>query len=113
MNAGDLRHRIDIDDKVTTQDGEGGEIVSWVAWADDVPAAIGALSAREMLAAGALASIVSSKIVIRWRPGVVPTMRVRHPATGTVYNIAGALPDPDSGREFITLLVNSGANDGQ
>jgi hypothetical protein len=35
-------------------------------------------------------------------------MRLRHGAD--VYSIVGALPDPESGREYVTLAVTRGTN---
>jgi len=50
-------------------------------------------------------------MVIRYRAGVLPTMRILH--RGDVYNIEGPpLPDPDSGLEYLTILVAKGVNDG-
>ncbi|MNP72618.1 Phage head-tail joining protein [compost metagenome] len=50
-------------------------------------------------------------MVIRYRPDVLPTMRILH--RGDVYDIQGQpMPDPVSGLEYLTILVAKGVNDG-
>jgi len=110
MNAGDFRHRITIQDRIVTKDDEGGEIVTFMDWAIDVPAAIAPLSGREFVSANTELGQVSARLAIRWRPGVRPTMRAIH--NGAVYNIAAVLPDADTGRSHITLVCIEGVNDG-
>lgn len=111
LAAGRLRHRITIEQKVTTQDPDtGAPITAWESWADDVPAEVVPLSAREFLAAQAVQSEVSARITIRYRAGLLATMRIIH--RGQVYNIAGVLPDNVSGLEYLTLPVSQGVNAG-
>ncbi|WP_261795007.1 head-tail adaptor protein, partial [Pseudomonas syringae] len=45
-----------------------------------------------------------------YRAGVLPTMRILY--RGDTYDIKGpALPDPDSGLEYLTILVAKGVRD--
>jgi SPP1 family predicted phage head-tail adaptor len=112
MRAGLLRHRIDIQSLGLTQDTDTGEMVEgWVTTWAKVPASVRPLSARDLIAAQAGQSEATSRIVIRYRPGVLPTMRILY--RGDVYNMQGpALPDPDSGLDYLTMLVAQGVNDG-
>mgnify|MGYP003429681089 FL=1 len=112
MRAGALRHRITFQVVGQIQDDETGEMLDgWVTLWDKVPASVEPLSARDLIAAQAGQSEASARMVIRYRAGVLPTMRILH--RGNVYNIQGpALPDPDSGLEYLTLLVAAGVNDG-
>ena len=111
MEAGKLRHRINIEAQQLDQDEITGEVTSnWVRKFSSVPAAIEPASVREFLAAQQAQSEISTRIVIRYREGILPTMRVRHGKR--VYAILGVLPDPVSGREYITLACNSGVTDG-
>jgi len=105
-----LRHRIDIDQRVATQDAQGGESFTWSPWASKVPAEIAPLSAREFLAANQVHGEAVARITIRWREGLDPTMRIRHGSD--VYNIGGGLPDQGSGRRHITIVVSRGVNAG-
>ena len=112
MKLGELRHLITIQHLVAQQDPVTGEMSDGV-WTDfaKVYASIEALSARDLIAAQANHSEVSARIVIRYRAGVLPTMRIVH--RDTIYDIQGPpLPDKVSGLEYLTLLVAAGVNDG-
>lgn len=112
MRAGQLRHRVDFQTLGQVQDPSSGEMVpGWTAVWAKVPASVTPLSARDLIAAQAAQSEASARIVIRYRAGVLPTMRIIH--RGEVYDIKGPpLPDPDSGLEYLTILVAKGVNDG-
>lgn len=110
MRTGKLRHRVVIQSMEQTQDPATGEMLAkWVDVAT-VWASIEPLSAREFIAAQSAQSTVSARIVIRFREGINSTMRLLHGSR--VYNIEGVLPDPKSGREYFTLPVSQGVNDG-
>jgi SPP1 family predicted phage head-tail adaptor len=110
IEAGRLRHRIDIDDKVESQDETGDPVVTWNPWAVSVPAAIEPLKGNEFAGANQLLGRASVLIIIRWRAGVLRTMRLRHGTT--IYNIVDVMPDPDSGRNHLLLPAVSGTNQG-
>ncbi|QXH44277.1 phage head closure protein [Pseudomonas xanthosomatis] len=113
MQAGKLRHRIDIEEQNTPRDpvtGEYGE-PQWVARWPKCPARIEPLSARDLVAAQAAQSEATARIVIRYRAGVLPTMRAIY--RGEVYSFVGPpLEDPKSGLEYLTILVSKGVKDG-
>ena len=110
MRAGKLRHKVMIQAPGLTQDPVSGDMVP--GWADfaSVFASIEPLSARDFIAAQANQSEITARIVIRYREGILPTMRILH--RGKVYAIQGALPDAHSGLEYITLPVSEGVSDG-
>ena len=112
MRAGRLRHRITFQSPGLVQDPVSGEmLLGWQTVWDKVPASVEALSARDLIAAQAGQSEASGRMVIRYRTGVLPTMRILH--RGDVYDIQGQpMPDPDSGLEYLTILVAKGVNDG-
>ncbi|MHA6639934.1 phage head closure protein [Stutzerimonas frequens] len=114
MQAGKLRHRVQIQELIQTQDTETGiAIMAWSDWpapGQRLWASIEALSAREFIAAQAGQSEITARIVIRYRPGILPTMRILH--RGKVYAIHGVLPDAHSGLEYLTLPVSEGVSDG-
>ncbi|MDI3391441.1 phage head closure protein [Pseudomonas sp. V98_8] len=112
MRAGRLRQRITFQQPGMIQDPGTGEMLpGWVPVWEAVPAAVEPLSARDLIAAQAGQSEASGRIVIRYRAGVLPTMRILH--RGDVYNIQGQpMPDPVSGLEYLTILVAKGVNDG-
>ena len=111
MNIGRLRHRVSIEALVIGLDTDGAAEEEWVDRFDRLlPAEIVALSGRELIAAQAVQSKVTTRIRIRYRAGVAPAMRVVH--RDTFYNIEAIVPDPDSGRRYMTLHCASGVNVG-
>lgn len=108
--AGDLRHRVLIQQQVTSRDSDG---VSQTVWADvaTVWASVEPLSAREFIQSGQTQAAVTARITIRYRAGLLPSMRLLH--RGQIFNIAGLLPDKASGLEYITIPVSAGVNEGQ
>ncbi|MBC3411284.1 phage head closure protein [Pseudomonas sp. SWRI107] len=113
MQAGKLRHRIDIEEKTTPRDpktGAFGEPQWTVRW-PKCPARVEPLSARDLVAAQAAQSEATARMVIRYRAGVLPTMRAIY--RGEVYSFEGPpLEDPKSGLEYLTILVSKGVKDG-
>lgn len=118
MDAGKLRHRIHIDERVTSQDEHGEPIVTWTPWATNEPAQIADISGREFFAGQGIAAEVTTRITIRWRSGLVPTMRIRHvvedgsPPVVDYYDIKRMLRDQESGRDFVTMMCTRGVNEG-
>jgi SPP1 family predicted phage head-tail adaptor len=112
VRAGALRHRITFQVPGLTQDPETGEMLpGWENLWEKVAASVEPLSARDLIAAQAGQSEASGRMVIRYRAGVLPAMRILH--RGDVYNIQGPpMPDPVSGLEYLTILVAKGLNDG-
>lgn len=110
MRAGKLRHKVTIQAPGLTQDPVSGEMVA--GWSDfaSVWASVEPLSARDFIAAQANQSEITARIVIRYREGILPTMRILH--RGKVYGIQGVLPDADSGLEYLTIPVSEGVKDG-
>ena len=110
MRAGKLRHKVTIQAPGLTQDPVSGEMVA--GWSDfaSVWASVEPLSARDFIAAQANQSEITARIVIRYREGILPTMRILH--RGKVYAIQGALPDAKSGLEYLTIPVSEGVKDG-
>ena len=112
MRSGKLRQRITIQSSGLVQDTESGEMITaWSSVWEKVPASVEPLSARDLIAAQAGQSEATGRMVIRYRAGVLPTMRILY--RSEVYTIQGpALSDPVSGLEYLTILVAKGVNDG-
>lgn len=112
MQSGKLRHRIDFQSAALVQNPETGEMVpGWSTVWEKVPASVEPLSTRAFFAAQAAQSEATTRIVIRYRTGVLPTMRILY--RGTVHEIKGKpLADSQSGKEYLTILVAEGVNDG-
>ncbi|AGZ36531.1 MAG: phage head closure protein [Pseudomonas sp.] len=113
MQAGKLRHRIDIEEFTQARDLDTGEFAepAWVTKWPKCPARVEPLSSRDLVAAKAAQSEATARMVIRYRPGVLPTMRIIY--RDEVYSIEGPpLEDDKSGREYLTILVSKGVKDG-
>jgi SPP1 family predicted phage head-tail adaptor len=111
VRAGALRHRITIERLTEEFDSDDGVVSeSWEPFAGPLSAEIVALSGRELIAAQAVQSKVSTRIRIRNRPGVVSKMRVLH--REAIYSIVAVLPDPVSGVRYMTLMCETGVNEG-
>ncbi len=112
MKAGALRHRVTIEQLVTTRDSDDEERTE--SWQDAfgvlIPAAIEPLSGRELIAAAATQAKVTTRIRIRYRPGVAPSMRVVHRLTS--YGIEAVVPDQKSNVGYLTLQCTDGVAEG-
>lgn len=100
-----LRHRITIESLTIIRDVIGGVQEVWTPVHASVPADIVPLSGREFIAAQSTQSLVTTRITIRYQPGILPAMRLVH-GTDT-YNIEAVLPDP-SLRRHLTLMCSTG-----
>lgn len=108
MEAGKLRHRVTIQKLTTSQNVTTGAVTE--SWSELVKvwAAVEPLSVREFIAASTTQSQISARIIIRYRDDILPNMRVVHGSR--TYNIEGALPDKNSGLEYLTLAVSEVRN---
>lgn len=112
IRAGKLRHYVTFQAPVVEVDSNGEATETWPDAFDgqQISAAIEPLSGRELIAAQQVHSRVTTRITVRYRPGILPEMRVVH--RSTYYNIEAVIPDADSGFRHCTLLCYSGTNDG-
>ena len=95
MRAGRLRHRIRIEARTDTV-VSGNTVTTWATFAEHIPAAIE----------------TTTNILIRWLPGIKPSMRAVDEDDGTIYNLSGVVPDNRTGNQWMTLPCSSGVNGG-
>lgn len=106
LAAGSLRQRVTIERPEFVQNTVTGEMTrTWVEVARNVPASVQPVSGGEFIAAAKVESRITARIKIRFRPDLNAAMRILHGAT--VYAVQAVLPDPNTGREWLTLLVES------
>lgn len=86
-----LRQRVTIKQRDAGADSIGQPVDTWSAVATDIAAGIALMSGIETIRAGEVSSISKASIVIRWRTGISPGMRVYHGST--VYEIRSVQPD--------------------
>ena len=75
MEAGKLRHKIDIQQFTTTKDSYSEDIKTWVSFHKTF-ASITPLRGKEYFDTQQIVPEVDNKIVIRYRSGIAPTMRI-------------------------------------
>ena len=95
FSIGALRHRLMLETPVRAGDGGGGAVVTWSPIAE-VWAQITPMTGKETVVAEAIAGRVSHEIVIRYRVGVVPAMRLRW--GGRIFEILAVLVEEERGR---------------
>lgn len=111
LSSGRLRHKVNIDQRVESQDTTTGELThAWGSWATNVGCEFAFISGREFIQSGAVQGIVVARLTMRARAGLDSSMRISF--RGKYYNIEGILPDPKSGLEWITVPVSEGVNNG-
>lgn len=108
LAAGKLRHRLELQRPVETQDLNTGAInVVWVRIAT-IWGAIEPMSAKEFITAQSEDSKINTRIIVRYRSDINAKLRLYHPNKDMYYNIEGVLADKDSGLEYLTLPCSEG-----
>jgi head-tail adaptor len=74
--SGELRHVGNIEQLITAVDAHGVPTSDYVLWAENVHFAIDDWKPYEQLAAQQLGSQLNTRIRLRYRPGIVPSMRL-------------------------------------
>ena len=97
MRAGDLRHRVTIQEKQVTKNSYGEEVITWQDVAT-VWAAVEPLRGREFLEAQRAGAEVTTRIRIRHRDGIRPEMRVVRGSQ--IYDIEAVINVGGRGREL-------------
>lgn len=119
MRAGKLRQWVTFERLVTEVDSDGSRVEAWVDAFDvnaSMPVEIQQMSARELIAAQAVQSKVTTRIIARHRDGFEPKMRAvvrRRGEVVAVYHIEGVIADHQSMVRYVTLMCTTGVNDGQ
>ena len=76
-----LRHKLTLQEEVQNSDGAGGTIKSWqdVAdlWAEIIPInTLSGAASKKLLFGGQIQSEISHKVMVRYREGITPAMRL-------------------------------------
>ena len=116
MRAGDLRRRVSIQARNSTQDAYGQQVVVWTDYMTSVPANIQALGGREIIAAQAINVDVTHQITVRYSslladPVAVAAMRVVYVNASITryFNISAAM-NVDERNKTVELLASEGLN---
>lgn len=100
MKAGELRHKVTLQQMSTTRDSFGAVVETWADVAT-VWAAIEPAGGRETLAGQEVTAEVTHRVRIRYRADVTPEMRANF--QGRVFDIQAVLNVDGRGRELHLL----------
>lgn len=103
MRSGSLRHRIEIQHLVQGEDEYGDPVVEWQTFAN-VWAEVLDLKGREFWQAAQVQSEVTTRVRIRYLPGIESSMRVVH--NDRTLEIDHIL-DPDGRKRELHLLCKT------
>lgn len=104
LDAGRLRHRLAILFLTTEQNPVTGEMDKVWSEMETVWGSFDPYSTKDYIAAGSMQEQTLARAVIRYRDDVTSGMRILF--RGNPYNIVGPpLPDPESGLEYLTLML--------
>lgn len=100
MQAGRLDQRVTLERYTTTEDDWGSSVEAWepvgTYWA-----AVEPLAGREFIAAQAAQSEVTTRVRMRWRPGITSRDRLVH--EGTTYGIESVIDIRSQHRELVLM----------
>ena len=108
LDSGKLRHRLVILALDAEQDSDGEMVETWETY-DTVWGSFEPYSTKDVMAARTAQEQTIARSVIRYRDDVTSEMRISF--RDRTYKIDGPpLPDPESGIEYITLMLSEIAN---
>lgn len=108
MEAGKLRNRITIQQRTLTPDSYGQSVESWTDFAT-VWAEIRSISGRESLIAEAMQGITNYEVNIRYKAGVVQSMRIIY--KNHILDVQSVINDMQANKK-LTLFCVEGLSDG-
>lgn len=100
MNPGTLDQRVSLERFTASQDELGQPIEAWSVLAT-VWAAVEPQAGREFIAAGAAQTELTTKVRIRYRPGITSADRVSH--EGRVYDVQSVIDYRSARRELVLM----------
>lgn len=115
MEAGRLRSRIQLQERIDAQDETGQQIPTWVSRMEAM-ARIEPLRGRERLTGGAVQAEMDTRITFKWTPKanqIRPSWRAVHIVGDqvTIYNII-SIANADMRNREVELTCSSGLTEG-
>lgn len=114
-SAGDLIHRVRLEQRDPTLGNLREQSKTWIAVVDKLPARFYPLRGREFHEAAMQQSEITARVRIRWRPGITSKMRLIWLDVGNdaPYDIA-AEPIMVGGKKvWLDLMCKNGIRDGR
>jgi SPP1 family predicted phage head-tail adaptor len=104
-----LRHRLTLQQEARTADGAGGYVRSWnnigELWAEISSLSNRSVFGYEKLVADQIQSVITHKIIIRYRNNIITDMRLLYESR--IFNIR-AIKNVNENNEILELLVEEG-----
>ena len=100
MRAGQLTQRVSIERRLDTLDELNQPIGQWVSIVTTF-ASVEPLSGREYFAAAAMQSEITTRVTLRYRPGVTSADRVNH--NGKIYGITSVIDHRSDHRSLVLM----------
>jgi len=89
--AGELRHRISVQELSRTPDSLGQLTDTWTTVLDNISCVIEDLSGKQLEAAQAMSSEINTLIRLRYNAAITNRMRVSYPAKNQTFKIVAVL----------------------
>jgi SPP1 family predicted phage head-tail adaptor len=99
LQAGQLKHKLDIEAELHAQDSYGQTTQDWVVFISGLWASIEPLSGKEYYASQQVNAEISHRIKIRYKAGIKPNMRVKF-GTDRYFNIVSVIDLNEAHREI-------------
>lgn len=99
MQAGQLKHKLDIETELYVQDTYGQPTQEWVVFLRGLWAVIEPISGREYFSSQQVNAEISHRIKIRYRAGIKPSMRVKF-GDARYFNIVSVIDILEGHREI-------------
>lgn len=106
MEAGKLRHRIDIESPEHSRDEDGNNVTVWEALYESVPAEIINTGGSETINGKQVQADASTKITIRYLPGISSRHRIKH--NQQIWNITFVDNIDQRNRELVLTCKGDG-----
>ena len=101
MQAGQLKHLIDIQVALNSRDSYGASTQEWVTFLSGIRASVEPLAGKEFFAAQKIDAEITHSLNIRYRTGIKPSMRVKF---GTRYFDIKSVIDVKEQRKELHLM---------
>lgn len=105
MEAGKLRHRVDVQSLTRGQNGFGEATMAWstvaVRWASVEPVA-----GKEIMVGDQPQPQVTHRVCLRWMAGITSDCRLIH--QGRAFNISAVMDKDERRRELELLCIEAG-----
>jgi SPP1 family predicted phage head-tail adaptor len=103
LRPGEMRHRVTVYQRSTTQSASGAQSTSWTPFATSRFAAVRPLTGSEFFSAHQMGAVVPTEFRVRYLSGMLPQMRIAW--DGRLFDVV-SVAMPNGIREEMVVLAN-------